>query len=186
MDPNDILQLFHEYLIANNAMPTVEEDPKLTYEGAYSPSKNAIRVHPRTGPETVTHELTHAVQSALLKQFMNSSDSQFKDMWKKSNSTGGGPKGTVERLAPGKIAEMQSKNDWGKYRTTDDELQAFGVELAAHNYPTAARMPSHVDPTIATELMLLVDTALRSMKTDPYFKYKMGKEYEKQSGEAEK
>lgn len=183
MNPDDILQLFHEYLIANNAMPTVENDPKIGYEGAYSPSRNAIRLHPRTGQETVTHEMTHAVQQALLKQFMNSSDSQFKEMWKNSISAGGGPKGTVERLAPGKIAELQNKNDWGKYRTTDDELQAFGVELAAHNYPTAARMPQHVDPTIATELMLLVDTALRSMKTDPYFKHKMGKEYEKQKEE---
>ena len=181
MNPNDILQLFNEYLIANNAMPTVENDPKIGYEGSYNPGSNAIKLHPRTGQETVTHEMTHAVQQALLKQFLNSSDSQFKEMWKRSTSVDGGPKTTVERIAPGTIAAMQSKNDWGRYRTTDDELQAFGVELAAHNYPTAARMPQHVDPTVATELMLLVDTALRSMKTDPYFKYKMGKEYEKQN-----
>ena len=46
MNPNDILQLFNEYLIANNAMPVVEGDPKLNYEGAYNPARNAIRVHP--------------------------------------------------------------------------------------------------------------------------------------------
>ena len=175
MNPDDILQLFHEYLIANNAMPTVENDPKIGYEGSYNPGRNTIRLHPRTGQETVTHELTHAVQQALLKQFLNSSDSQFKEMWKRSTSVGGGPKSTVERIAPGTIAAMQSKNDWGRYRTTDDELQAFGVELAAHNYPTAARMPQHVDPTIATEFMLLVDIALKSLKTDPYFKYRWAK-----------
>lgn len=181
MTPEDILQLFHEYLIANNAMPTVENDPRIIYEGAYSPGKNAIRLHPRTGQETVTHEMTHAVQQALQKQFFNSANSQFKDMWKRQD-----PRGTVERLAPGKIAEMQGGKDWDKYRVTDEELQAFGTELAAHNYPTASRMPSHVDPTIATELMLLVDTALRSTKNDRYFRYKMGKEYERQNKEQTK
>jgi hypothetical protein len=181
MNPEDILQLFHEYLIANNAMPTVENDPRITYEGAYSPGKNTIRLHPRTGQETVTHEMTHAVQQALLKQFFNSADPQFKEMWKQQD-----PKGTVERLAPGTVGKMQDGKDWDKYRVTDEELQAFGTELAVHNYPTAARMPSHVDPTIATELMLLVDTALRSTKNDRYFKHKMGKEYERQNKEQSK
>ena len=51
------------------------------------------------------------------------------------------------------------------YRSSPRELQAFGVGMSPQ--PDAryeVRAPLHVDPTIATEFMILLDAAIRNQE----------------------
>ena len=54
------------------------------------------------------------------------------------------------------------------YRAKSGEALAFGLENAAFESPDSNRpAPQHIDPTIATTLMLLLDQAQRVQNQQP-------------------
>jgi hypothetical protein len=185
---NPEYQALSNYLMSRRAFPEIQYRPD--FSGTYgsfsqpglfnSPVPNTGLVKLNANPEstgaqymtpTLTHELTHAAQRQLDYQYRelqnkkNKSDleKQFVDNYEKiigyrtpeiSNQ--------IKQLAP------QFLQDKGDYRASTGEALAFGLENSA--YPKndfSSKAPSHVDPTLATQLMLLLEQAQRVQDQQP-------------------
>jgi hypothetical protein len=136
--------------------------------GIVSLNRNASTVNPDMVAPTLTHELTHAAETQLYRQYnelkakSNKSDieRQFMENFDKIL----GSKVTEQASA---IQPEYTKNR-SAYRTRGDEALAFALENV--NYPNAPSdnsAPAHIDPTIATQLMLLLEQAQRVQNQQP-------------------
>ena len=136
--------------------------------GIVSINRNASTVDPNLVAPTLVHELTHASETQLYKQYneikgkSNKTDveRQFIENFTKIM----GAKATEQASA---INPEFTKNNTA-YRTRGDEALAFA--LANVNYPNSPseqNAPSHIDPTIATQLMLLLEQAQRVQNQQP-------------------
>ena len=54
------------------------------------------------------------------------------------------------------LAKQKNYQDWYKYRTEPDELQAWGVGFSVDPQKTDENVPTHVNPTMARELDMLL------------------------------
>jgi hypothetical protein len=104
------------------------------------------------------HELTHGTQKQMREQYHTpGAGKQFTDAYAKLMGVGpnAGPEAVTKKMAP-------QWNDEGKlYRTTPNELQAHAVgNMSPMPHPSMGA-PAHVDPTLATEFMILLDLATR-------------------------
>lgn len=122
-----------------------------------------------TKPElaaTLIHEMTHAAQYRMNTQADKGSNNQFKDAYKKLYG-GEDAKSQQQRPGPQLASKMDSNftsTEQG-YRSTPWELTAYGLGnsvTGTRNNPA----PNHVDATLATEFMLLLDLATRGLKSN--------------------
>ena len=185
---NPLYRQLAEYLTARRAMPDMKTgyltdgtngefitsngtDPKISPAGLVklrygNPSEAAT--------STLVHELTHAAarQMAYQKgeqQRAKLPNTQLANAYAKlmfeGNFFGASSepqRDMINTLPGGKEFMRKGAN----YRTTDTELPAFAVgntQNAAPHWPA----PAHIDPTVATEFMILLDAAMRDMKANP-------------------
>ena len=136
--------------------------------GVISLNRNASTVNPDLIAPTLTHELTHAVETQLYKQFneikAKSNKSEIERQFIDNFSKIMGNKVTEQSSA---IQPEYTKENVG-YRTRGDEGLAFALQYANYpDAPSAQSAPQHIDPTIATQLMLLLDQAQRVQNQQP-------------------
>jgi hypothetical protein len=121
---------------------------------------------PKQASGTLAHELTHAADIQLNTQFNESSNTQFLDAYKKLVETPkhfGTPK-LDQRAASAAILAPTWAATNSDYRSTGEELPGFGIGNSILAGSSTDPSPPHVDSTMATEFMILLDLALRDLK----------------------
>lgn len=160
-------QQMMNYLSARKAVPAVAAEPKLPTSGVFRPgptfsSPGAIGVRPKEPVEVLVHEMTHAADTQILGQYLEQSgrlsgkpaSNQFTEAYDKLD-----PPAVMKIMAPA-WTELASK-----YRSTRPESRAFAVENSITPKVAAdsvTRAPAHVDATLATEFMILLELAQRT------------------------
>jgi hypothetical protein len=173
-----------DYLSSINRMPPVV--PALLPEGTrgrnifdrISDRSGTVYIDPtQANPSTPVHELSHVADRAISdlhtslirKKYENTLtplEQQFMQAYEKLVY------GTIQDKQPLKRLEMVERLDpaWAEknrsYRTTQDELAAFGVGSTASQDPSF-NPPLHLDPTMATEFNILLDIAKRLQASRP-------------------
>lgn len=114
--------------------------------------------------ETLIHELTHAAQYRMDTQAEKGGNEQFTTAY---NKLYGGENAKSQQGRPGpQLASKINKNFTSTesgYRSTPWELSAYGVGNSATKR-TDYSAPPHIDATMATEFMILLDLAMRGLK----------------------
>ena len=141
--------------------------------GAISLRENRLPPSDET-TNTLLHELTHAAQHQLDVQYYDNyrtaaRDSQFNKGYEKlvfgGNAGGEATQNPIWHIIKKLPGGAKFLADTPKSRTSESELRAYGVGNAsvpqASQFLSAA--PQHVDPTMATEFMILLDLAMRDM-----------------------
>lgn len=156
-----------DLLRRRNAVPGMETSLPAgeNVYGRFTPALNFLQVAPSSTESDMLHELTHAAQFALERQFRKSESNQFTEAYSKlvgtSTVEGQQVDSVVTKLDPKSSKQMRP------YRRAPVELQAFAV--ADSVYPdqkiVETRQPNpHVNATLATEFMILLDLAERDAK----------------------
>jgi hypothetical protein len=185
---NPEYQALANYLISRRSFPEIQYKPNFsqTYGSFTSPGLFGLPMPERgilkinadpqsTNPEnvipTLTHEMTHATHRQLDKQYSellqkkNKTDieKQFMDNYEKIIGWREPEIGNqLKQIAP----EFREKKS--NYRSSSREALAFGLENSV--FPEnlfASKAPAHVDPTMATQLMLLLEQAQRVQDQQP-------------------
>jgi hypothetical protein len=143
----------------------------LPERGLLKINRNPESTNPENVIPTLTHEMTHATHRQL--------DRQYAELYYKKNKTDIEKQfmnnyekiiGFKEPAISNQIQQMApdfAKNK-SNYRATGREAMAFGLENSV--FPEnifASNAPSHVDPTMATQLMLLLEQAQRVQDQQP-------------------
>lgn len=139
-------------------------DPPAPPEGAITLNIN------RAGSDTLIHELTHAATRQLANQFKEGkSGAQFNDAFEKIML------GARRARESAPVVQSRAFNPvWNSqqagYRDTPSELLSFGMGNSFVGSGTVikdkiADAPPHLDPTLATQMMILLDLATRASKT---------------------
>jgi len=183
-----------DYLSARRMMPPIETKSKflLPYKGVFEQNSQIDGPLPQTGKitvrsgaeeSTVVHELTHAADDQINNQYYELKQQekqgkklapvqkQFIDAFEKLVRKVSGVPGwrlrennrskTAEKLAPDWLKQQQG------YRSSDDELPAFGMGSTVYSNKKWPDAPPHVDPTYATEFSVLMDLARRAQPVIP-------------------
>lgn len=180
-----------DYLSARRAVPptkfaylgdsTSGEFVRNTMFGNEFPSTGVIRLNRGAGADTFIHELTHAATAQLVNQyaeepnkFMNFSEkaapTQFTDALQKILRGAVGKDTPPVELANALDPFWTAANK--DYRATSGELLGFAM---GNMVPTKSgkvsiensRGPAHLDATLATDMMILLDLATRAQKAKP-------------------
>lgn len=168
----EVIELLSQYLQGRRVMPTMETaslPPGVT--GTYSPGRQELKLARGAGISTLIHELSHAAQTAMEGQAIYDQPggkfpAAFEKLFGLRGRYGEGARETANRLAPQWMA------DEDKYRTSGRELQAHGLgEQFKGGGDARWQAPSHVDPTMATEFMILLDMAIRESEAGPQGKW---------------
>lgn len=182
---NPEYQAIANYLMARRAMPAMQLGGTNSYgsfvvPGLFSsgliPDRGVVRLNqgyvnasPIEGAATLTHESTHAAERQLIKQYYELKDKpnkteleqQFLGNFQKIiGSSNPEIKNWLQQVVP---EFAKNKAD---YRAKSNEALAFGVENSSFNDPISSA-PAHIDPTIATQFMLLLDQAKRVQDQQP-------------------
>lgn len=133
--------------------------------GIVSINEGAKQWDPKAMASTATHEMTHAAEKQLIKQYYEIKkktgktelEKQFLDNFQKIiGSSEPQISNWIKQVAP------DFANKESGYRSTAKEGLSFGVENSSFQTPDEGRnAPPHVDPTIATVFNLLLDQAQR-------------------------
>ncbi|MFZ9241517.1 MAG: hypothetical protein ACO22R_10280 [Chitinophagaceae bacterium] len=180
---NPDYQALANYLISRRSFPDVQtaymrslgrftspgffSDGSIPRRGIVSLNANAYPSASEEASNTLSHELTHALEKQLINQYYEVKnkksktdlDRQFMDNFQKIiGSTEPEINKWLKTVAP----DFAKKEEG--YRATGKEALAFGVansifpKMDENSFGAA---PAHIDPTIATTLMLLLDQAQR-------------------------
>lgn len=164
----DVIELLSRYLHGRRVMPTMETaslPPGVA--GSYNPGRQEIKLARGAGIPTLIHELSHAAQTAMEGQAIYDQPggkfpAAFEKLFGLRGRYGEGARESANRLA------SQWMADEDKYRTSGRELQAHGLgEQFKGVGDLRWQAPSHVDPTMATEFMILLDMAIRESEAGP-------------------
>ena len=186
---NPDYQAIANYLMSRRSFPQMQLDPvpssklgSFSSPGLFSdgrvPERGIVNINnysryqnPADVAPTVAHEMTHATERQLIKQYYEIKDkpkkteleTQFLNNFQKViGSSTPEIKNWLGKVAPEFVKEE------GDYRAKSNEALAFGLENAIFpNMTSNYKVPSHVDPTIATTLMLLLDQAQRVQNQQP-------------------
>lgn len=186
---NPNYQTIANYLMSRRSFPQIQLDPipsskygSFVSPGLFSdgrvPERGIVNINnysryqnPADVAPVVAHELTHATERQLIKQYYEIKnkqnktelDNQFINNFQKIiGSSEPEIKNWLTKVSPEFVKEE------GDYRAKSNEALAFGLENAIFpNAPTGYKVPTHVDPTIATTLMLLLDQAQRVQNQQP-------------------
>jgi len=113
---------------------------------------------------TLIHELTHAADVALDTQVRTTDNKQLIDAYSKLALDLSSPYKPASKQREQLAAKLNHKSEVDTYRTSNDELAAFGVGNSSGK-PSTQPGSAHLDSTMATEFMLLLDLALRDLKS---------------------
>lgn len=182
-------QQMMNYLMARRAVPEMktqylgESVGGLFQFGGDLQSRGRIKVGEGQPVDTLVHEVTHAAERQIVKQYhedkypgdilFRRGKSQFTDAYEKLSYNP-----DLNREDPAKVPAKQLMNlinkDWTKkaenYRSTVSEATAFAVENVTNpklDPLSYTRAPAHIDSTLATEFLILLDLAKRGMKDRP-------------------
>ena len=171
-----------EYLTRSGAAPTISMDdlselgsdvsaiyrqisPTGKFEKSVALDRFTSARNPTLAAGTLGHELTHATDVQLDTQARNTKGSQFADAYNKLALDLAAPYKDISKqretlaakLSPGFVASDKA------YRASNDELPGFGVGNSL-GFGATQPAPPHVDATMATEFMILLDLAMRNLK----------------------
>ena len=141
--------------------------------------------NPNTAVRTLGHELTHAAWNQMRQQIYEGKASpefegafsklvynKQKGVWEMPDSSNNLDAQLFNNpWAAPRLAEKLDP-DWSQknrvYRASSSELPAFAVgNSTLGGNPPSYKTPSHLDPTLATEQMILLDLATRDAKRNP-------------------
>ena len=130
--------------------------------------RNTPTVNPTDVAPTILHELTHATQTQLYQQYnelknkKNKTDLEKQFMENFDKIMRSQPTEQIAKFSP---EFAKNKVD---YRSRGDEALSFALENANYaNAPSKWSAPPHVDPTLATQMMLLLEQAQRTQNQQP-------------------
>lgn len=179
---NPAYQSIANYLMSRRAMPDFNlgympgtygkfispglfSSSQIPERGIISFNESSKTWNPSSMASTATHEMTHAAEKQLIKQYyeINKKQSktelekQFLDNFQKIiGSSEPQISNWIKKVSPD-FAKKESD-----YRSTSKEGLSFGVENSAYPDSESNRnAPPHVDPTIATVFNLLLEQAQR-------------------------
>jgi len=180
---NPDYQAIANYLMSRRAMPNIQYGGKPDVYGSFTPQSlfnqqyrhgnltinpNAANVPAKEVAPVLQHEMTHAAYNQLFyqadalrksKEPKTPEEKRFLENFDKIT------KGVPDQIKAFD-ASWQEKNKG--YRATSDEALAFALQNASNpNYKEGWNAPSHVDPTLATQMMLLLDQAQRLQDLKP-------------------
>lgn len=182
---NPLFSQLAEYLALSRAMPELVFTP-FYQDGSYSqrgffsgqdlPPQGRLSMHKNGSPGTLAHELTHAADARMEDQAsyyrvhgINSpAASQFSEARKKLvfNPRGDSEATRYPRVAMAKKLDPAWNDKNADYRSTHGELAAFGVGNVTPGHRIRHDVPLHLDPTMATELAILLELATRAKRED--------------------
>ena len=186
---NPEYQTLANYLMSRRAMPQMQREylgdntfgsfvtPGLFSSGKV-PDRGILKLNqfseyqnPSDVVPTVAHEMTHAAERQMIRQYYeikakrdrSELETQFMNNFQKII---GSSKPEIANWLKN-VAPEYAKQGEG-YRSTSTEGLAFGLQNAAYANTGSQRFaPEHIDPTIATSLMLLLDQAQRVQNQQP-------------------
>ncbi len=156
-----------DFLKSQKAVPLMETSLPAgeNVYGRFTPALNFLQVAPSSTESDMLHELTHAAQFAMEKQFRKSRSNQFTEAYSKlvgeSTVSGEQVDALTAKLDPKSSKQMRP------YRRSPVELQAFAVADSVfpdQKIPEMRPPGPHVNATLATEFMILLDLADRGNK----------------------
>jgi len=171
-------QQMMDYLMSRRAIPEMRTrwlgeamGGMFQYNGDI-PSRGRITTNEGAGVNTLVHEVTHATERQMANQYFE--DTRSKNILFQPGSTQFSEAFNKIRFAPEKevMANVMAP-EWSKkykdYRSTFGEATAFGVanSVAPKTDDFRQLAPAHVDATMATEFLILLDLAKRGMKDRP-------------------
>jgi hypothetical protein len=145
------------------------------WDSTHLPKTGLIEVKYGAGPSTVLHELAHATDEQVSRDYrklkllglnFTPEEKRFMTAYEKLSYN---PK--AYRNDPAKYPRRHLANklspEWAKeesdYRSRDNELAGWGMGSTVQR-DTEYNPPLHLDPTMATELLILTDLARRVSK----------------------
>lgn len=173
-----------QYLQSRGAVPQLQVSylpdgvlGRFEYNSAFGkglPKEGLLQLGEGTGAgpsdirKTLAHELTHAAERQLTNQYFDiPADKRSSDQFGQGMQKlviGNDPKLPARPAQAAKLAGPAWVQANRGYRSSGAELSAFGAgSTEATNRGNPA--PSHVDPTMATELAILLDLAQRRQPT---------------------
>lgn len=182
-DPSNI----YTQLAAAGLLPQWAARPKSPETGdpGYYPSLNRMFAN-KDQKDVASHEMTHAAQSNLLeataslladkkrKGDISNQESQFLEAYskltgkpysagsfnsKKEKELAEGQKKVVDALYTNRLKEADKNSSFNKYRTTPNELQAWGVgnmSVPRVGFDPTPSGLQHLDPSFASEFDILL------------------------------
>jgi hypothetical protein len=150
------------------------------------PEAGQITLNRYTKPQVLVHEVAHAASREMDKQYKEYNKDRFGKLFSLFPSDPTQFQAAYEKLVYNeqKLMDKSARtpietfvkklapdfyNSNAEYRTTRRELQAYGVETATSSqfedtlkYPF--KSPPHIDPTLATEFLTLLNLAIKDQK----------------------
>lgn len=182
-------QQLMEYLSIRRAVPptkfaylgddTIGEFRRNTPFGNELPRTGVITLNRGALGDTFVHELTHAATAQLATQYGEYAknwgnvvkpdqftDAMAKIMLSTNEDYKAGKNQPPVEMAKSLDPEWTAKNR--DYRTTASELLSFGMgNMTPSKSIDKTRGPAHLDATLATDMMILLDLATRAQKAKP-------------------
>lgn len=127
---------------------------------------NAAGANPADTAPVLQHEMTHGAFQQLYNQVREIKNQKSKSELEKQFLD------NFDKVFTKAPQQIQALNpEWAKknnsYRSRTDEAMAFGVANASNPQKADWTAPSHIDPTLATQFMLLLDQAQRIQDQRP-------------------
>jgi len=145
------------------------------WNSTHLPKTGLIEVKYGAGPSTVLHELAHATDEQvsrdyrklkLLGLYLTPEEKRFMTAYEKLSydpkAYRNDPAKYPRRHLANKLSPKWTKEE-SDYRSRDDELAGWGMGSTVKR-DTEYNPPLHLDPTMATELLILTDLARRVSK----------------------
>lgn len=180
-----------DYLMARRAVPEVQ----LRYlgdslHGVFEHPGAAVTSYKAAGPNGRISVADYQSQNTLIHETAHAADRQMAIQYSREKYHGESPTGRTPftdayekfiyqpdlyRDDPGKLPSQQLMKliapTWtaaeADYRSTTNEARAFGIGNSAVPAQADSKAPPHVDATLATEFLILLDLATRSQKAKP-------------------
>ena len=172
-----------DYLSARRMMPPIEQRP-MGVSGSFDvnsifgrslPRTGVVNIGMRSGPDTVVHELTHAADNQLASQYtellnkrgeLTPAERQFMQAFEKLSYDKFGR----DKAFPRKTLAEKLDPEWVKkereYRSTNAELPAWAMGATVEPRDDYSP-PLHLNPTLATEFLMLMELARRAQPVIP-------------------
>lgn len=184
---NSDFKTLYSFLKDKDSLPNMKVDSSLDSKGQFTygegePAEGSITVwgSSKGFVSTLVHEMTHAADRQMVKlssdieksirkgEKVSKEEEQFLSNWKKSFGVrsigeGGGEAVGLKSLMKS-IADPKWLSENQDYRTTRAESIAHGVGNVNKKSSEIYNLQSHMDPSIATEFMILLNQANRIKK----------------------
>lgn len=167
----------YSYLLSRQRLPKVNTagNMRQNVRGAWIPDDNQVWLQPWAGNSTLTHEMAHAADTELERQYFDRetawskpvTPTYFTDAFTKLK----GATAANNYVSPREEMARRMAPEWFKknqgYRASNNELGGWGAGRQAGTEDLEYAPPNHLDSTMATELSILMELAKRKDKPFP-------------------